>query len=76
MVLHRKMVLLQNPSTQFNCFVNAAVQLLWVIEFARDVLPTTKIGKVVRLLSTLLSQFCDAAALTNVLKHLNESCSF
>ena len=57
MVLHKKLALLQNPSTQFNCFFNAPVQLLWVIVFARDVLSTTKIEEVVGLPSTLLSQF-------------------
>ena len=74
MVLHKSFALLQNPSRQFNCVVNAAVQLLWVIEFARDVLPTTKIGEVVRLLSTLLSQFCVAAALENVLGSAKHPC--
>ena len=55
MAVQKKLVLLQNPSTQFNCFVNAAVQLLWVIVSVRDALLSTKIGEKVGFHSTLLS---------------------
>ena len=63
MAVRKKLVLLQNPSTQFNCFVNAAVQLLWVIMSVRDALLTRKIGEVVGFHSMLLSHllFCSSS---------------